>query len=43
MMHNFQFKIIQWNACGLNKSKLIELKANLDLLDPTVVLLSETH
>ena len=38
-----QLKIIQWNARGLNKSNLTEFKANLDTLDPTIVLLSETH
>ena len=36
-----QLKIIQWNARGLNKSNLTEFKANLDTLDPTIVLLSE--
>ena len=43
MTTHHQLKIIQWNARGLNKSKLTEFKANLDTLDPTMVLLSETH
>ena len=43
MNSNYQLKIIQWNARGLNKSRLSEFKTNLDTLDPTLVLLSETH
>lgn len=35
--------MIQWNARGLTKSKLIEFKYNLRLLSPDVVILSETH
>ena len=32
MTTHHQLKIIQWNARGLNKSKLTEFKANLDTL-----------
>ena len=43
MTTHHQLKIIQWNDRRLNKSKLTEFNANLDTLDPTMVLLSETH
>jgi len=36
-------RILQWNARGLLNEKLVELKANLRAVDPTLVLLSETH
>ena len=35
-------KILQWNAAGLYKSKLLMLKADLRLLNPALVILCET-
>jgi hypothetical protein len=37
------FKCLQWNARGLTKSKLEELRHYLSLVNPEVALLSETH
>ncbi len=37
------FKLLQWNARSLYKSKLVEFKQQLRDLNPHVVLLSETH
>lgn len=36
-------KILQWNARGLYRSRLEELKNNLRVHNPHIVLLSETH
>lgn len=38
-----EFKCIQWNARGLNKSKLEEFRNFLSKSKPEIVLLSETH
>ena len=38
-----QLTCIQWNARGLKKEKLIEFKQNLSLLNPSIVIISETH
>ncbi|KZS06599.1 Uncharacterized protein APZ42_029899, partial [Daphnia magna] len=37
------FKCIQWNARGLSKAKLKEFRQQISILNPEVVLLSETH
>lgn len=43
MSHNNKTSILQWNARGLYKSKLNDFRYNLCSLNPTVLLLSETH
>lgn len=42
-INNNKFKIAQWNARGLTKSRLEEFKHFLGYFTPSVVLLSETH